>query len=148
MGFNKRLINYDRSLSALENNKLKEYYGKSDALFFMDQKSRDIFKLHEEGKTDKEINNIREITDIFFIIISHLGIDVEDLYKRYVVKNQLNTFRQQNGYKEGSYIKIWGGVEDNVVAFDIMKSTDEDIVDAEIVDNAPQFETENLPSLR
>ena len=55
MGFNKRLINYDRSLSALENDKLKEYYGKSDSLFFMDQKSRDIFKLHEEGKTDKEI---------------------------------------------------------------------------------------------
>lgn len=58
MGFNKRLINYDRSLSALENNKLKEYYGKSDALFFMDQKSRDIFKLYEEGKTDKEILEI------------------------------------------------------------------------------------------
>ena len=55
MGFNKRLINYDRSLSALENNKLKEYYGKSDALFFMYQKSRDIFKLHEKGKSDKEI---------------------------------------------------------------------------------------------
>jgi hypothetical protein len=55
VGFNKRLINYDRSLSALENNKLKEYYGKSDALFFMDQKSREIFKLYEEGKTDKEI---------------------------------------------------------------------------------------------
>ena len=31
------------------------------------------------------------------------------------------------------------------VAFDIMKSTDEDIVDAEIVDNSPQFETENGP---
>ena len=58
MGFNKRLINYDRSLSALENNRLKEYYGKSDALFFMDQKSRDIFKLYEEGKTDKEILEI------------------------------------------------------------------------------------------
>jgi hypothetical protein len=58
VGFNKRLINYDRSLSALENNRLKEYYGKSDALFFMDQKSRDIFKLYEEGKTDKEILEI------------------------------------------------------------------------------------------
>ena len=55
MGFNKRLINYDRSLSALESDRLKEYYGKSDALFFMDQKRREIFKLHEEGKTDKEI---------------------------------------------------------------------------------------------
>jgi len=44
------------------------------------------------------------------------------LYKRYVVKNQLNTFRQKNGYKDGSYIKNWGGVEDNVIAFDIMNS--------------------------
>ena len=79
-----------------------------------------MLKLSVVSSIDKEINNIREVTDIFFIIISHLGIDVEDLYKRYVVKNQLNTFRQQNGYKEGSYIKIWGGVEDNVVAFDIM----------------------------
>jgi hypothetical protein len=58
VGFNKRLINYDRSLSALENGRLKEYYGKSNSLFFMDQKSRDIFKLHEEGKTDEEILKI------------------------------------------------------------------------------------------
>jgi hypothetical protein len=55
VGFNKRHINIERSLKLLHENKLKEYYGKSDALFFMDQKSREIFKLHEEGKTDKEI---------------------------------------------------------------------------------------------
>jgi len=58
VGFNKRLINYDRSLLALENSRLKEYYGKSDSLFFMDQKSLDIFKLHEEGKTDEKILEI------------------------------------------------------------------------------------------
>jgi hypothetical protein len=32
----------------------------------------------------------------------------------------LNTFRQQNGYKNGTYIKLWNGVEDNVIAFKIM----------------------------
>ena len=58
MSFNKRYINYERSLSSLKEDRLEEYYGKSDALFFMDQKSRDIFKLHEEGKTDKEILEI------------------------------------------------------------------------------------------
>mgnify|MGYP000671903592 CR=1 FL=1 len=58
MGFNKRHINFERTLKALQENKLEEYYGKSDALFFMDQKSREIFKLHEEGKTDKEILKI------------------------------------------------------------------------------------------
>ena len=79
-----------------------------------------MLKLAVTSSINYKINNIREITDTFFIIISHLGIDVEDLYKRYVVKNQLNTFRQKHGYKDGSYIKIWGGVEDNVVAFDMM----------------------------
>ena len=67
-----------------------------------------------------ETNNIREITDLFFTIISRLDINIDDLYKRYVVKNQLNTFRQQNGYKDGTYIKLWNGVEDNVIAFKIM----------------------------
>ena len=81
-----------------------------------------MLKLSITSSIDKEVKNIREITDTFFTIISHLGIDVEDLYKRYVVKNQLNTFRQKNGYKDGSYIKNWGGVEDNVIAFDIMNS--------------------------
>jgi len=77
-------------------------------------------KLSVTSNINPEINNIRQITDIFFAIISHLGIDVEDLYKRYVIKNQLNTFRQKNGYKDGSYMKNWGGVEDNVIAFEIM----------------------------
>ena len=33
----------------------------------------------------------------------------------YFGKNVLNAFRQNNGYKEGTYIKIWNGEEDNVV---------------------------------
>ena len=32
----------------------------------------------------------------------------------------LNRFRQNNGYKEGTYIKVWNGNEDNVVMMDIM----------------------------
>ena len=69
---------------------------------------------------DQKINNSREITDLFFKIISHLDINIEELYKRYVIKNQLNIFRQQNGYKDGTYMKLWDGVEDNVIAFEIM----------------------------
>jgi hypothetical protein len=36
------------------------------------------------------------------------------LLKTYIGKNVLNQFRQANGYKEGSYRKIWKGEEDNV----------------------------------
>jgi len=80
----------------------------------------EMLSLSVASSINPKTNNIRKIIDLFFTIISHLDIDIENLYKRYVVKNQLNTFRQQNGYKDGSYIKNWGGVEDNVVAFEII----------------------------
>lgn len=35
-------------------------------------------------------------------------------YSQYIFKNVLNLFRQDNGYRTGSYIKIWDGEEDNV----------------------------------
>ena len=37
----------------------------------------------------------------------------------------MNAFRKNHGYKDGSYIKLWGGVEDNVVAFTIMDTIPE-----------------------
>lgn len=35
------------------------------------------------------------------------------LYQQYIGKNVLNFFRQDHGYKEGSYHKLWHGKEDN-----------------------------------
>ena len=58
MGFNKRHINIERSLKLLHENKLKEYYGKSDALFFEDKESLKVYDLHNEGNTDEEILKI------------------------------------------------------------------------------------------
>ena len=58
MGFNKRFINFEKSLMALQNEKLIEYYGKSNSLFFEDTKSFDVYELHTSGKTDKEILKI------------------------------------------------------------------------------------------
>ena len=51
----------------------------------------------------------------FFTMWKILGLSVEDLYKKYIGKNSLNVFRQNHGYKDGSYIKIWNGLEDNEV---------------------------------
>lgn len=44
----------------------------------------------------------------------------DQLYSTYVAKNVLNTFRQDNGYKAGTYIKEWHGQEDNVVLENVM----------------------------
>jgi hypothetical protein len=51
-----------------------------------------------------------------FFELAHLGaLNATQLYRLYVGKNILNQFRQDHGYKEGSYIKVWNGEEDNVV---------------------------------
>ena len=51
----------------------------------------------------------------FFDLVLLSGLNLETLYRLYVGKNILNQFRQDNGYKDGTYIKIWDGEEDNVV---------------------------------
>ena len=51
----------------------------------------------------------------FFDLVVMSGLDLDTLYKLYVGKNILNQFRQDNGYKEGTYVKVWNGDEDNVV---------------------------------
>jgi len=57
-------------------------------------------------------------------VMSHLGMGFSELYEIYVGKNVLNMFRQDNGYKEGSYKKIWSGREDNEHLADILGSLD------------------------
>lgn len=58
MGFNKRFVSSEQTLRALKNNSLKSYYGKSDALIFMDNLSSKVYELFKEGKSDEEILNI------------------------------------------------------------------------------------------
>jgi hypothetical protein len=63
----------------------------------------------------KEDFNLEALIKDFFDLVSMSGLDLETLYRLYVGKNILNQFRQDNGYKEGTYIKVWDGEEDNVV---------------------------------
>jgi len=57
-------------------------------------------------------------------VMNHLSMPFDELYMIYVGKNVLNMFRQDNGYKEGTYQKTWDGREDNEHLADIMKSLD------------------------
>ena len=56
----------------------------------------------------------------YFELNYKLGLSFDELYKLYIGKNILNQFRQDNGYKDGTYIKVWNGKEDNVVMQDIL----------------------------
>lgn len=46
-------------------------------------------------------------------IMQLIEMDFDQLYRMYVGKNVLNFFRQDHGYKDGSYIKVWQDREDN-----------------------------------
>ncbi len=63
----------------------------------------------------KETLNLEKLIADFFDLVLMCGLDLESLYKLYVGKNILNQFRQDHGYKDGTYIKVWAGQEDNVV---------------------------------
>jgi dimeric dUTPase (all-alpha-NTP-PPase superfamily) len=50
----------------------------------------------------------------FIEVAKQSNLNLSSLYTLYIGKNILNKFRQNHGYKEGSYLKIWQGKEDNV----------------------------------
>ena len=53
-----------------------------------------------------------------------MNMDLDELFRQYVGKNTLNFFRQDHGYKEGTYIKIWNGEEDNEVLANLVNALD------------------------
>jgi hypothetical protein len=58
----------------------------------------------------------------------------DEMYKMYITKNALNIFRNQNGYNDNSYNKIWDGKEDNYYLPKIIKVFEENNVEL-TVDN-------------
>jgi dimeric dUTPase (all-alpha-NTP-PPase superfamily) len=66
-----------------------------------------------------------DFTKSYFELCRKLGLSSQRLYTLYIGKNILNIFRQDNGYKDGSYKKIWNGKEDNVVMQEILEENPE-----------------------
>ncbi len=60
----------------------------------------------------------------FWDLLQSAGMDADELFSAYVGKNVLNFFRQDHGYKDGSYIKQWHGREDNEHLVEIIESLD------------------------
>ncbi len=60
----------------------------------------------------------------FARLMCGVGLDADELFNRYVGKNVLNFFRQDNGYQDGSYRKVWQGREDNEHLVEIVQQLD------------------------
>ena len=108
-----------------------------DDLYFEILKSPDsnLMQLQTIKTLKKIINDIEKIihettgfkVDIYdsllknyFSLALKCGVNLKVLYKYYIAKNVLNGFRQNHGYKDGSYKKVWDGKEDNIVMLEIM----------------------------
>jgi len=65
-----------------------------------------------------------KLMETFIDVAIVSGLNLDTLYKLYVGKNILNKFRQDHGYKEGSYIKIWNGKEDNVTMQSLLEENE------------------------
>lgn len=67
-------------------------------------------------------SGVERFIDQFFRCCKISGLSFNWLQKLYIGKNCLNKFRQDHGYKEGTYTKIWNGDEDNVVMVAILET--------------------------
>ena len=63
---------------------------------------------------------------LFEALLKDCGMDWQELFCQYVGKNVLNFFRQDHGYKEGTYRKLWNGREDNAHLVEVMADLDSD----------------------
>ena len=86
----------------------------------------DDFKATLEVLAASAVNNKEFNSAAFAGCMQQIGMSVDDLYRGYVGKNTLNFFRQDNGYKDGTYIKVWNGQEDNEHLVEVVKSLDTD----------------------
>lgn len=82
---------------------------------------QELSKANPSGDFREDLEAFTQVTlqskgfDVASFATLMAGIDLpfDELYTRYVGKNVLNFFRQDNGYQDGSYRKQWGGKEDN-----------------------------------
>ncbi|WP_028886871.1 dUTP diphosphatase [Teredinibacter turnerae] len=118
--------NDDESLSGLA-----ERIGQE---FLLDpNRSDDTFRDDLEVFTEATLRTKDFSVSLFCRLLDGVKLDFDQLFNKYVGKNVLNLFRQDHGYKEGTYNKVWAGREDNehlVEALVNLDSTRSDFADA------------------
>ena len=131
------LLKLNEQLGALEDSNHVNFDGKSYNLGTMG--------LLEQIELLIGISAARRIElSVFASIMSNCQMCWTDLYCQYVGKNVLNFFRQDHGYKDGSYQKMWNGREDNEYLVEVM--ADLDSSDAEYEDKLYSALSDHYPN--
>lgn len=90
----------------------------------LDDKLTLEFPLLLEAFTEEVLRSRSFDVKRFGGLMQLIELDFDELFSRYVGKNVLNMFRQDKGYKEGTYHKSWGGRDDNEWLVHEMRSLD------------------------
>lgn len=81
------------------------------------------FRLDLEKFASATLQDKQFHLDLFGRLMAGVNMTFDQLYRGYVGKNVLNFFRQDNGYKDGSYRKHWfDGREDNEHLVEVIQS--------------------------
>lgn len=83
------------------------------------------FRLDLEAFAAATLSDCQFHINLFGKLMAGVDMSFEQLYRGYVGKNVLNFFRQDHGYKDGSYRKHWhDGREDNEHLVEAVQSLD------------------------
>ena len=119
----------DRALSVSNLDKSVDIYAELDFLNMIATKAA-VFErvVPEEGTEYMHYSTKVQMFDSMIAVFNRLlkNFLPMELSREYLGKNALNKFRQDNGYKEGTYIKIWSGEEDNVHLDTILANFEKD----------------------
>ena len=119
-GLSIRLVQGDEQGSALDG------IAEGIAADFANPNATDDIKTSIELLAKETLMNQGAHFSIIAGVMNHLAMPFDELHEIYVGKNVLNMFRQDNGYKQGHYIKMWNGREDNEHLADILNQLDSD----------------------
>ena len=88
------------------------------------------FRLDVEAFTAATLADKQFHLELFGRLMAGINMSYAELYRRYVGKNVLNFFRQDHGYKDGSYRKEWfDGREDNEHLVEVVEGLDASAAD-------------------
>lgn len=104
---------YFERLDGIDEDELKELYSLDDSttmrLIVEQLETLMLYGLEKKTHT-KACQN--DLADLFLL----LRTNTDSIFRAYMIKNTLNEFRIKNGYQDGTYVKMWDGIEDNVMA--------------------------------
>jgi dimeric dUTPase (all-alpha-NTP-PPase superfamily) len=82
------------------------------------------FRMAVEGLAQQTLSDRLFAMEPFVAVLESLPMTLPELFRLYVGKNVLNHFRQDHGYKAGSYHKTWHGREDNAHLVELLENLD------------------------